>query len=229
MSYASNYDELDMNNPAPRCPVALLLDTSYSMAGAAIEELKAALAQFLRETSEDEAAGMSVELSVITFGGTVDVAMPFAAIADVDHETPDLVADGATPMGGAIQMGLDALSRRRQLYQSKGVAAYKPWLVLMTDGEPNDDWQAAAEKARNMANNKKLNLIVVGIGPSANMGILAQISGHQPMKLQGLKFKKFFRWLTDSLRMVTSGTVSNEEKIRTAPINSFADLTGTRM
>lgn len=229
MSYAKNYDELDMNNAAPRCPVMLLLDTSGSMAGSAIQELQAGLAQFLQETSEDEAAGMSVELSVITFGGSVDIAMPFEAIANVDQEPPELVADGGTPMGEAIQLGMDELSHRRQIYHTKGVSAYKPWLVLMTDGEPTDEWEAAAKIARDQAERKKLNFIALGVGPNVNMGILTRMTGEPPLKLQGLKFKKFFRWLTDSLRIVTSGTVADQEKIRTAPFGSFADLSNNKI
>ena len=57
---------LDVSNPAPRCPVILLLDTSGSMAGAPISELNQGVRQFLDETRNDEAAGMSVELEVIT-------------------------------------------------------------------------------------------------------------------------------------------------------------------
>jgi uncharacterized protein YegL len=94
----------------------------------------------------------------------------------------------------------------------------------MTDGAPTDDWQTAAATARAEFERKKLNFIALGVGPNVNMEILTQITGEAPLKLQGLKFKKFFRWLTDSLRIVTSGTVADQEKIRTAPIGSFADL-----
>ena len=44
---------LDVTNPAPRCPVILMLDTSGSMSGAPLRELQEGLTQFLRETSDE--------------------------------------------------------------------------------------------------------------------------------------------------------------------------------
>ena len=47
----NRYHNLDVSNPAPRCPVVLLLDTSSSMYGAPIRELQCGVRQFLQETS----------------------------------------------------------------------------------------------------------------------------------------------------------------------------------
>ena len=38
---------LDVTNPAPRCPVILMLDTSGSMSGAPLRELKIELENFI--------------------------------------------------------------------------------------------------------------------------------------------------------------------------------------
>ena len=73
-------NNLDVTNPAPRCPVILLLDTSGSMSGAPLRELQSGLDQFLKETSDDETASMSVELEIITFGGDAEIASAFAPV-----------------------------------------------------------------------------------------------------------------------------------------------------
>ena len=52
MSYAEDRN-LDVTNPAPRCPVVLLLDVSGSMEGEPLKELNDGVQQFLRETSDD--------------------------------------------------------------------------------------------------------------------------------------------------------------------------------
>ena len=72
MSYAEDRN-LDVTNPAPRCPVVLLLDVSGSMEGEPLKELNAGVQQFFRETSDDETASMSVEAEVITYGGEVKI------------------------------------------------------------------------------------------------------------------------------------------------------------
>ena len=94
MNNASTLDNLDVMNPAPRCPVTLLLDVSSSMAGQPIEELNDAVAQFIRETQGDEAASMSVELEIITFADSAAVALPFTPLFGVmaEQTTPVSVA-----------------------------------------------------------------------------------------------------------------------------------------
>ncbi len=52
------------DNPEPRCPCLLLLDTSGSMNGAAINELNAGLVAFKEELSADSLAMKRVEVAV---------------------------------------------------------------------------------------------------------------------------------------------------------------------
>ena len=80
-SRTDRYHNLDVSNPAPRCPVVLLLDTSGSMYGDPIDELRAGVRQFLQETGRDEAASRSVELEIITFDNRARVILPFTPIA----------------------------------------------------------------------------------------------------------------------------------------------------
>ena len=145
---------LDVTNPAPRCPVMLLLDTSGSMEDC-IDELRDGLKQFLRETSDDETASMSVELEVVTFGGDVSIAAPFAPVNVINDNPPTLKATGSTPMGEALTLATQELKERRRLYKNKGISSYKPWVILMTDGEPNDNWEEPARAMRSLARHRR--------------------------------------------------------------------------
>ena len=40
-------------------------------------------------------------------------------------------------MGEAINLALDMLESRKSEYSDSGVDYYQPWLVVMTDGQPN--------------------------------------------------------------------------------------------
>ena len=150
---------LDVTNPAPRCPVILMLDVSGSMSGAPLRELKEGLTQFLRETSDDETASMSVELEVITFGGNAEIAAPFAPVNVVNDNPPELEANGSTPLGEALKLADSELKARRRLYKQKGISSYKPWIILMTDCCPNDDWKNAAASMKQMGEEKRLQYI----------------------------------------------------------------------
>ena len=227
-NYRYNNNSLDEMNAAPRCPVVLLLDVSSSMEGAPIDELNQGLRQFIRETAEDEAASMSVELEVITFASTARVIMPFKAICDVERNPAPLVASGMTSMGAALRLANQDLKKRRQQYRNSGVSSYKPWVVLMTDGGPNDDWYNAAEEMRQQGEAGKIQYIGIEIGPDADHATMCQIlpSNPGPVRLQGLRFKQFFRWLTDSLKSVSSSAVSEENNVRLPNVQTWADLAG---
>ena len=225
----NNYAEentLDVTNPAPRCPVVLLLDTSGSMSGKPIQELRDGLHQFLTETSDDETASMSVELEIITFGGSVDIATPFAPVSNVSDAPPTLNAAGSTPMGEALQFADQELKARRRLYKNKGISSYKPWVILMTDGAPTDDWEGPAKSMKDLGEQRKLQYIGIGIGEGADFETLRQALPEHPgpVKLKGLCFKEFFSWLTDSLKSVSASAVAEQDNIRLGNVDSWADL-----
>src|SRR3954453_7364126 len=131
-----------VDNPEPRCACLLLLDTSGSMNGKPIEELNAGLRAFKEAMASDPMAMLRVEVAVITFG-PVQVLTEFQT-ADI-FEPPHLSVTGDTPMGAAIMQGLDLLDARKATYKQAGVAYYRPWVFLITDGSPTDQWQQAAE------------------------------------------------------------------------------------
>ncbi|WNV03537.1 hypothetical protein RP726_13900 [Candidatus Methylospira mobilis] len=44
-----------------------------------------------------------------------------------------------------------------------GIAYCLPWLIIISDEEPTDEWQAAADRAREMAMKRKLMIIPVSV------------------------------------------------------------------
>lgn len=202
-----------IENPTPRCACLLALDVSHSMSGTKIASLNEGALQFLQEVRDDEFARHAVELGVVTFGGVVTTQVPLGPLDKAQWEP--FSANGGTPMGGAVNAAIDILEARKREYKENGVSYYQPWLVLMTDGFPTDNYDEAARKLRRMADGKKITVFGVGIGEECDMGVLAKFcpENRPPLKLDGLKFKEFFAWLSASMAAVSQSTPGTATKL----------------
>ena len=192
-------------NPEPRCPCLLLLDTSHSMSGAPIAALNGGIAAFKDELASDALAMKRVEIAVVTFG-PARVVNDFMT-PDAFHPTP-LTTSGDTPMGAAIEQGLEMLRQRKEAYKANGISYYRPWVFLITDGGPTDSIVRAAQLVREGEASKSLSFFAVGV-QGANMDALAKISTRQPLQLDGLKFRELFAWLSSSLSGVSRSQVGD--------------------
>jgi uncharacterized protein YegL len=186
-------------NPEPRCPCVLVLDTSGSMEGRPLTQLNAGYQTLLTELLEDALASKRVELAVVTFG-------PVRLVQD--FETPDMIAasdlevTGDTPMGEAIEFAIDLVHQRKDVYRQAGIAYYRPWIFVITDGSPTDSWKAAARAVKEGEASNAFSLFTVGV-EGADMETLKQIAVREPIRLKGLRFAELFRWLSNSLKSVS--------------------------
>ena len=197
-------------NPEPRCPCLLLLDVSGSMTGEPITELNGGLKTFRDELGADELASKRVEVACITFG-PVNVATEFET-ANV-FQPPWLRAAGDTPMGAAIASGIELVRLRKEAYRSNGIAFYRPWIFLITDGAPTDAWHKAAQEVREGEAGKAFAFFAVGV-EGASMEILREISVREPLRLRGLRFRSLFQWLSNSMKSVSRSTPGDEVPLK---------------
>lgn len=188
------------DNPEPRCPCLLLLDTSYSMQGNPIQALNEGLMAYKDELSEDSLAMKRVETAIVTFGGSVQIDTTFCTVQD--FQAPSLEPQGNTPMGATITQGLEMIRQRKEEYRQNGISFYRPWVFLITDGAPTDEWKHTASLVKEGEDSKSFAFFAVGV-EGANMEILKQISVREPLKLEGLKFQELFVWLSNSMKAVS--------------------------
>ena len=204
-----------VDNPTPRVPVLLCLDTSGSMMGAPIHELNLGVQQYMAEMKSDDLTRCSAETAVVSFDDSAD------CVADFDTadrlQVPEMEAGGMTCMGEGLSLGLYLLEKRKAQYKATGVDYYQPILVVMSDGHPNGDrkvWEETTERIRELGTARKLSVVAVGIGNDADMEMLAKVSPRQrPVRLNGLQFREFFAWLSRSVANVSASLPGEEPNV----------------
>jgi uncharacterized protein YegL len=192
--------EFDESNPEPRCPCVLLVDVSGSMSGDPIQQLNGGLITFRNELNNDPVASLRVEVAIVSFGGTVVVEQDFITAGQFQPST--LQTSGATPMGEAINLALDMIHQRKDIYKQNGTPYYRPWIFLITDGAPTDIWETAAKRIKEEESKNAVAFFAVGV-KGADMVMLSQIAVRQPVSLIGLNFREMFVWLSKSLTSVS--------------------------
>ncbi len=204
------------DNPEPRCPCVLVLDTSQSMAGEPITALSRGLHVFREELLAMPLASKRVEVGVISFGAEVRVVQDFVTVDR--FQPPALQAEGETPLCTALVRALDLVEKRKECYRANGVPYSRPWLFLITDGMPQGDTlettRQAAQRLRAAEASGKVAFFAVGVA-GANMKLLARISVRPPLKLEGLRFRDLFAWLSAST--ACAATTTGDQQVAFPP------------
>lgn len=187
-----------VRNAANRLPVCICVDASLSM----MDECRMAQANegirgFIESIKEDYAAVDSVEMCVISFGGDcAKIEVPFSVTHGIVFQ--DIRAHGQTPMGHAVMYAIDQIRERQALYSDYGITTYKPWLILISDGEATDDITAASSELLRMQEEGKLKVLCIGLGDKANS--LEKFHFHgEVTQLQDFQLTHFFSWLSRSM------------------------------
>ncbi len=212
-------------------PIFVLADTSGSMRGDKINELNLALREMLTALTEADDIRGKFQLSVIAFGGNVEIIQP---LADIDGITlSELTATGNTPMGEAFEVV-------KELIEDKDVVssrAYTPTIVLISDGIPTDcteemynrknynEWEPL-QKLHSGNRTSKCQRLALGIGEDADLEMLKAFINNPEIPVIKTKdasgIVKFFRWVTMStVARIHSVNPNNTGVV--APIIDFDD------
>lgn len=230
----SNYDLIEfVENPQPRCPYIILVDSSGSMDGEPINELNEGLKLFKKELMKNELASKRVELAVISFDSEIK-NLTDGFVSPKNFQPVEIEAGGVTRMCEAIKLAHSLIEIRKQQYKDGGVQYYRPWIVLITDGVPTDpegyaldfdspQFTETANIVRLGNDAKKFSFFAIGVGNDVDMDALSRISSTKrpPKKLSGLKFKELFQWLSDSASTRSSSTVGTA--VALAPTDGWTE------
>jgi uncharacterized protein YegL len=201
-------------NYEQKCTVALVVDTSGSMAEhSRLTNMVAGLAAFIKEVQEDENLKNKLEIGIVAFSHECRRVVEPSLAADI--KLPELKAEGGTFSVQAIQAGIQMVADRKAWYRANGLSYYRPWVIHITDGEPdarefNGDfeakWDELAQQIRQAEQQKTFCFLSLGVD-EFKPAYLERIKQAQiPVyKMSGLKFTDFFKWLSATIAEVAKG------------------------
>ena len=197
-----------VDNSEQRTPLILVLDSSGSMYGQPIQQLNEGLKLLEQELKNDVIAAKRVRILVIEYGGYDQCTVHGDWKDAMDFTAPVLEANGTTPMGQAIMLALEEIEAEKQRFKQAGVAYTRPWLFLMSDGVPTDQWEQAAQLCRQAEESQKTAVFPIMVdGASAEvMGSFSRNGVNGVKMLKGLQFKELFLWLSASMQVVSQST-----------------------
>lgn len=201
-----------------RLPICFCLDVSGSMCAPTksgrnrIEELNDAFSKFITAMKANEDVASSADIAIVTFGGKAKILKNFGPLSGIDAPKIEVNQRSLTPMGEAIQVALKLLEIRKNGYKDKGIKYFQPWLVVLTDGEPegegaNENMTIAIGQATELEASNKLVVFNIGIGADANLDILRKLSvkRENPISVDETNLAELFAFLGSSSESVVSG------------------------
>ena len=202
------YEQNEPINYEQKCLCVLVLDTSGSMnADNAIGQLNQGLQTFKSQFMNDETARDRLEIAIVSFNSEIKVELQPSLISEI--EMPTLKASGQTQLVRAIEEAQQVIKDRKDYYKSKGLTYYRPWIVVMTDGDPypaNQDIDGIAQKIQEDADAKKYVFFMIGVGNEVHDDVLSKLTTSQfpAMRMDAVNFAEFFQWLSASATVVVN-------------------------
>ena len=175
-----------------------------------IQVLNAAVKTMIDSFAAEERMETEFLVSIIAFGDSAVQHLPPTPAASV--EWMELTADGCTAMGAAFSLA-------KSLIEDKAVVpsrAYRPTVVLVSDGQPTDDWNGPLNSLINEGRSSKCVFMAMGIGENPGMQVLDRFISQTPVlaEVNGTairntvfhateadKIHEFFRKVTMSVTM----------------------------
>lgn len=187
----------DFNSTAPRSlPVVVLADISGSMAPKdKIGALNRSVAEMLSSFDAEQGPKAEIDVAIITFGGVAQEHIPLQPASQV--KWLDMEAQGCTPMGAAMRLATALVEDRGKVSSH----SYRPTLVLVSDGQPTDEWEPALDELNQSARGSKVFRMALAIGADADEQMLKRFVGKSDQEClfranDARQIHAFFQYLT---------------------------------
>ena len=225
----TNNDPWDVE-AIPRRVMSLiyLIDTSGSMSGAKIASLNTAVREALNDVGEISHNNSDAQIKVAALEFSSGVSWMYPQPMDSESFVwQDLEAGGLTCFGEALNELNNKLSKSHG-FMAEPTGSRAPAIILLSDGEPTDEYKHALEKINGNRWFKVAIKVAIAIGDDADTNVLAEFTGNIESVITVHtvdQLKKIIHTVSVTASQVASqsasvGTTSSEEPAGVADPNN---------
>ncbi len=193
-------------------PVILAADISGSMGVAGkIQALNQAVKEMISAFQDEDDLRAQIHVAVVTFGGKAQVHLPLTPARDATWT--DLGARGGTPMGATFDL-------IREMIEDRSVIsgrAYRPTIVLVSDGQPTDTWPAPLQALLASERCSKAFRMALAIGADADHGVLEAFLADPEARVysadEAHQIRQFFKLVSMSVSARSRSTNPNSAAV----------------
>jgi uncharacterized protein YegL len=140
-----------------------------------IQILNEAVRKMIGSFAAEERMETEFLVSIIVFGDSATQHLPPTSASSV--KWVEMTADGCTAMGAAFSLA-KGLIEDKKVVPSR---AYRPTVVLVSDGQPTDDWKHPLESLIVEGRSSKCFFMAMGIGENPGMQVLDRFISQTPV------------------------------------------------
>lgn len=190
-------------------PVLLLLDQSSSMDGAKIQALNQATQEMIDTFASVSNDDVELLVGIITFASTATLHTPFTPAKELKRTGwAPLCAQGNTAFGQALTLGSSLLNDSSTLPRN----VYRPAVVTVSDGQPNDQWQTPLQTFLTTGRSGKCQRFAIGIGDDVDLHLLEQFTSDPQNLFQAedaVALKQHFAFITQTVSQRSTSVSPN--------------------
>lgn len=159
--------------------VFFLIDKSGSMAGTKIGSVNHAMGESIPEMCKlvEDNADANLNIAVLLFSNGAQWMTP-TPVNVADFHWNNIDAEYVTDFGVALKMLNEKLNRNENGFMKDASESFAPAFILMSDGQPTDDYKNQLEKLKNNGWFKNGTRTAIAIGNDADKNILSEFTGN---------------------------------------------------
>lgn len=191
--------------------VCIVIDSSFSMRlYGNIDHVNDGIQSLIASAKNNLYARDMLDIEIITYGGKAKVYSKFQIVKNLQFN--NVSANGKTDMGAAIDLALSEIKNEQDYWNNAGVGGYKPWLIVIGDGNATTDISESARKVRSLITTKKIKYKFIGVGDGDFKSLKLLSPNGQISSMNGLEITEFFNNLSTTVASTSLSTPEAESE-----------------